>query len=133
MIQQRKVDPMFDRMLTMGASDLHLHEGQLPKVRVHGTMRPLSEFPVLEKSSIATLMRELCGDRWGQFESNHDLDFACEFGSKARFRANFKKHYGGYGAVFRVIPSRVLTIDELKAPEVLKQFSEIQSGLVLVT
>jgi twitching motility protein PilT len=129
----RQVDRLFDRMLGMGASDLHLHQGQPAKVRVHGTMRVLPEFPVMDESSISTMMRELCGSRWNEFDEGHDLDFACDFGDKARFRANFKKHYHGYGAVFRVIPSHILTLEELNAPPVLKEFAEYRSGLCLVT
>jgi len=133
MMMTRQIDPLFDRMLTMGASDLHLHQGQPAKVRVHGTMRPLSEFPVLDRPAMKNLMKELCGSRWNEFEDGHDLDFACEYGDKARFRANFKKHYHGYGAVFRVIPSKILTLEDLQAPPVLKEFAEFRSGLCLVT
>lgn len=129
----RRIDSLFNRMLSMGASDLHLHEGQVPKARIHGTMRQLAEFPVMDTDEIALLMRELAGERWQAFSDSHDLDFACDHGERARFRVNFKKHYAGYGAVFRVIPSCVQTLEELGSPEVLKQFAEFRSGLCLVT
>ncbi len=131
--QQRRVDPLFDRMLSMGASDLHLHQAETPKVRVHGTMKPLVDFPALNSTEMVALMQELCTDRWTEFDTGNDLDFACDFGDKARFRANYKKHYGGYGAVFRVIPSHILTLEELNAPPILKQFAEYRSGLCLIT
>lgn len=129
----RLIDPLFDQMLAMNASDLHLHEDEVPKIRVHGTMRPLADFGVLGKAKIEQLMKELCGDRWTQFVEDNDLDFACEHGEKARFRANFKMHYGGLGAVFRVIPSVVKSIEDLGAPVILKDFADIHSGLVLIT
>jgi len=133
MIGSRRIDSMFDRMLSIGASDLHLHQEKPAKARVHGTMRILPEFGPMSAVEMQTLMRELCGNRWEEFENGHDLDFACEYGTRARFRANFKKHYGGYGAVFRVIPSKILTLDELKAPPILREFAEYKSGLCLVT
>ncbi len=129
----RRVDALFDRMLALGASDLHLHQDEVPKARVHGTMKPLNEFPAINEQGMAQLMKELCTGRWDEFQSRHDLDFACEFGEKARFRVNFKKHYGGLGAVFRVIPSKILSIGDLQAPEILKEFADFHSGLVLLT
>lgn len=129
----RRIDSLFDRMLQSNASDLHLHENETPKLRVHGVMQAQPDFPAPSHDDMAMLMKELCGDRWSEFDKNSDLDFACEHGEKARFRANFKKHYGGLGAVFRVIPGHVLTLEELKAPPVLKEFAEFPSGLVLVT
>lgn len=129
----RRIDSLFERMLEMQASDLHLHQAETPKARVHGIMRPMSEFEAPDAAAMTAMMRELCGNRWDEFQQTSDLDFACDFGDKARFRANFKKHYGGLGAVFRVIPSHVITLDELKAPPVLKEFAEFPSGLCLVT
>lgn len=129
----RRIDSLFERMLELKASDLHLHENEVPKVRVHGVMEPLTDVGVLDSATTAEMLRELCGNRWEQFQKSHDLDFACDLGDRARFRANFKKHYGGLGAVFRVIPSHVLSLEELKAPPVLKEFAEYPSGLCLVT
>lgn len=133
MLTRRRVDTLFDRMLSLGASDLHLHQDEVPKARVHGTMKPLTEYAAMDEAEISALMRELCEGRWDEFMERHDLDFACEFGERARFRANFKKHYGGLGAVFRVIPSKILTIDDLQAPPILKEFADFHSGLCLLT
>src|SRR5690606_37798076 len=98
-----------------------------------GVMRPMSEFPPPDSTAMAAMMRELSGRSWEEFQQSNDLDFACDHGSKARVRVNFKKHYGGLGAGFRVIPSRVLTLEDLNAPPVLKEFAEFPSGLLLVT
>jgi twitching motility protein PilT len=128
------LDQMFDVMLESKASDLHLSEGQYPKLRLHGEVKPLTQYPVLERDYIQSMMREICEPkRWERFEKTGDLDFAYAYEKKARFRANFNKQYQGYGAVFRTIPSRILTLDELGAPPVLKKFGDFNSGLLLVT
>lgn len=121
-------------MLTQGASDLHLHQGQKPKLRLNGSVSVIDSYPELGREQIFRLMSEICDEeRWQRFENHHDLDFAYALGDRARFRANYKKHYHGYGAVFRTIPSRILSLEELGAPDVLKSFAGFSSGLCLVT
>lgn len=128
------IDRLFDEMLTTGASDLHMHEGQPPKLRLHGSLSPVAGHPVMDRTMISTYLREICpNDQWERYEAIGDLDFAYAYADRARFRANYKKHFHGYGAVFRTIPSRILTLEELGAPPVLKTFADINSGLVLVT
>jgi twitching motility protein PilT len=83
-------------------------------------------------------MRELLGEiageeRWERFENGGDLDFAYAMGDEARFRANYLRQFTGYGAVFRIIPSKVLSLEQLGAPEVFKSFADLASGLVVVT
>lgn len=129
-----QLDVLFDRMLQTGASDLHLSQGQLPKLRLHGAVRPVEDFGVLEPDRLRTMMMEICDPtRWKGFEEGGDLDFAYAYEDKARFRANFNKQYAGYGAVFRTIPSKILTLDDLGAPPVLRTFGEYNTGLCLVT
>lgn len=129
-----QIDQLFDQLLARNASDLHLHEGQKPKLRIHGAMTELNGFPTLTGSGLQTMLHEICTENyWKKFEEHHDLDFAYAFGEKARFRANYKKHYHGYGAVFRVIPQKILTLEELDAPPVLKTFATFTSGLCLLT
>ncbi|MEO8376059.1 MAG: PilT/PilU family type 4a pilus ATPase [Candidatus Sumerlaeota bacterium] len=128
------LDRMFDRMLETGASDLHLSEGQLPKLRLHGEIKPMEDFAYLERDHLKAMMKEVCdSQRFSLFEERGDLDFAYAYQNKARFRCNYNKQYAGYGAVFRTIPSRILTLDELGAPPVLKTFTNYNRGLVLVT
>ncbi|EKD27943.1 MAG: Twitching motility protein, partial [uncultured bacterium] len=64
---------------------------------------------------------------------NHDLDFAYALGEKARFRANYYKQITGLGAIFRIIPKDIKTLDDLGAPEVLRTFARVNKGLILVT
>lgn len=129
-----QIDQLFTDMLQLGASDLHLHEGQPPKVRVHGSLHPLEGYPELDGNTMHDLLQEICRpDGWTRFEEKGDLDFAYSYEDYARFRANYKKHYYGYGAVFRTIPQRILTLEELGAPEIIRTFAGFSSGLCLVT
>lgn len=127
------LDQFFSLMLEQGASDLHIAEGQPPKVRKHGDIAPIRAEPVTGEEA-AFMLSEICGeDRWLLFEERGDLDFAYEMGSDARFRCNYLKQTHGYGAVFRLIPAKIATLAELGIPEVVKTFGELRGGLVLVT
>ncbi len=129
-----RIDTLFRRMIAEKGSDLHLAQGERPKIRVHGELKALSDEPRLEEEPLREMLRELAGiERFEQYESKGDLDFAYSLGQEARFRANYLKQWHGYGAVFRIIPSEVLTLDQIGAPEVFKTFGELQSGLVVVT
>lgn len=128
------LDVYFDEMLQKGASDLHLSEGVSPKLRLHGEVVPCSNATPLGRDVLRGMMKEICSPkRWEAFEHSGDLDFAYAYGNKARFRSNFNKQYAGYGAVFRTIPSKILTLDDLGAPPVLRTFATYNSGLCLVT
>lgn len=129
-----KIDRYFDAMLDMGASDLHLLEGQYPKVREHGHIVPIPGFDILDTDTIFDLFKEICPqERWVKYLQTGDMDFAYAMGEDARFRANYYRVYQGMGAVFRVIPTKILTLEQLSAPEILSQLSSLQMGLVLVT
>jgi twitching motility protein PilT len=128
-----KIDQLFDAMLAGDGSDLHLAEGQPPKIRRHGRLEKL-DHPTLTADTLQAYLREICSpERWQHFLSTGDLDFAYAFATKARFRSNYFHQAHGMGAVFRTIPSKIKTLDDLKMPPVLKTFSLLRSGLVLVT
>ncbi|CAN5175187.1 type IV pilus twitching motility protein PilT [soil metagenome] len=128
------LDKLFDQMLSTGASDLHLSEGQPPKLRLHGEVVPIENYGILDTERIRGMLKEILdSNRWEMFEGRGDMDFAYAYETKARFRANYNKQYAGYGAVFRTIPSKILTLEELGAPPVLKNFATLNSGLCLVT
>src|SRR5437762_8629707 len=81
-----------------------------------------------------SMLREVCGERnWEIFEDRGDLDFAYEMDRQSRFRCNYLKQARGYGAVFRLIPTRIATLEELGIPLVVKEFGHLRGGLVLVT
>jgi twitching motility protein PilT len=130
----KRIDRLFERLLNDGASDLHLEEGRPASYRLHGHLQAIPGEEILTRDSLFTMLQEIASPIvWKKYEDAGDADFAYALGTKARFRANYFRHYDGYGAIFRIIPSRVLTLDELKAPAVLRSFAELRSGLVLVT
>lgn len=116
-----------------GASDLHLTVGSPPAQRIHGEIRPLP-LPPLDRDSLHEMIYSiLTDDQKKRVERDHELDFALEFGESVRFRANIYLNRRGDGAVFRVIPTKIRTLDELKMPAVLKELCYLPRGLVLVT
>ena len=128
-----QIDALFREMTRMGGSDLHLEDGRAPKARVNGDLVEMAH-PALSAGRMRELLGEIAGgERWDRFENGGDLDFAYAMGDEARFRANYLRQFTGYGAVFRVIPSQVLSLERLGAPEVFKAFAELASGLVVVT
>ena len=127
------IDQFLQVLVAEGASDLHIGEGQPPKIRKHGDVMPIRPEPVDRKEAVA-MLSEIAGPRsWEIFDERGDFDFAYEMDSDSRFRCNFLKQTNGYGAVFRLIPARIATLEELGIPLVVKQFGDLKGGLVLVT
>ena len=129
--------PLIDQLLSViiseDGSDLHIAEGQPPKMRRHGDVMPIREEAVTRDEAVA-MLSEVCGpESWKFFEERGDLDFAYEMPDRSRFRCNYLKQANGYGAVFRLIPSAIASLDELAIPPVVKQFGHLRGGLVLVT
>lgn len=115
------------------ASDLHLSSGLPPMIRVHGDVRKIN-LPALDHAQVQAMVFEVMSD--GQrktFEETLECDFSFEIPNLSRFRVNAFNQNRGAGAVFRTIPSVVLTLDELKAPKIFKEIAETPRGLVLVT
>ncbi len=127
------IDGYFQKLIEAGGSDLHLTQGQPPKVRVHGSIKPISE-EILTESVMETMMREICEPRaWERYREKGDLDFAYEMDIDSRFRCNYLRQISGYGAVFRIIPTKIATLEQLGVPPIIKEFGHMRSGLVLVT
>ena len=127
------IDQFFEVLINAGASDLHLGEGQPPKIRRHGDVIPIRE-TILTREEMGYMLSEISGpERWQKFEAGGDLDMAYEMNEASRFRCNFLKQTHGYGAVFRLIPTKIATLEQLGIPQVVKEFGHIRSGLVLVT
>ena len=127
------IDHFFQVLIEAGGSDLHLAQGQPPKIRRHGEILPIRDEP-LTPEEMSFMLSEICSAaRWQRFEELGDLDFAYEMDEENRFRVNYLKQVHGYGAVFRIIPTRIRTLDELGVPPVVKTFGEMRGGIVLVT
>src|SRR4029453_1194864 len=127
------LDQLLGVIVRQGGSDLHIAEGEPPKMRMHGDIMPIRAKPV-KREEAAQMMREVCGPHnWEIFEQRGDLDFAYEMDEASRFRSNYFKQSHGYGAAFRLIPTKISTLEELGIPVVVKEFAHIRGGLVLVT
>jgi twitching motility protein PilT len=128
-----KIDAFFKLMFDQGASDLHLVSGQQPIVRLQGELERVKYDP-LENDNLRAMLYEIAPEhKIKQFEETGDVDFGYEIPGVARFRANFFMQKNGCGAVFRQIPTKVLTADELGLPPILKKAAMLHKGLVLVT
>ena len=127
------IDQFLSVIVEQGGSDLHIGEGQPPKMRKHGDVRPIRDEPV-EREEAARMLSEMCGPQsWEIFEERGDLDFAYEMDERSRFRCNFLKQANGYGAVFRLIPTKIASLEQLGIPSIVKEFGHLRGGLVLVT
>lgn len=127
------IDNFFHKLIEMGGSDLHITQGQPPKIRVHGSIHPISD-EILTKEFMETIMQEICDERaWKRYLESGDLDFAYEMDENSRFRCNFLRQLNGYAGVFRIIPTKIATLEQLGVPAVIKEFGHLRSGLVLVT
>ena len=116
-----------------GASDCHLSAGEPPMIRINGDLKKLESSP-LSKEQVHALVYDIMNDSQRKaFEENHECDFSFELGQVARFRVNVFRQRKGEGAVFRTIPTKILTLEELGMPPILKQFCEKEKGLILVT
>jgi twitching motility protein PilT len=128
-----QIDALFDALIAAGGSDLHLGVGYPPTMRLRGELVPMRPTPV-DAAEMESLLFEIASpDQKKTIVEQRDLDFAHGFGQKARFRANYFYKVTGLAAVFRTIPTRVLTLDELGCPPSIRKLAERRSGLVLVT
>jgi len=127
------IDDYFRHLIATGGSDLHLSEGQPPKMRTHGAISAISD-GILEHETIDYMLREICEEKaYERYLQRGDLDFAYEMDAQSRFRCNYFKQNNGLGAVFRLIPTKIKTIDDLGVPKTIESFGDLRSGLVLVT
>jgi twitching motility protein PilT len=116
-----------------GASDCHLSSGEPPMIRIHGDLKKL-DHPSLTKEEVHAMVYDIMGDNQRRtFEETHEIDFSFEMGEIARFRVNVFLQRKGEGAVFRTIPTKILTLEQLGMPPSLRQLCDKEKGLVLVT
>jgi twitching motility protein PilT len=115
------------------ASDLHISAGEPPMIRVHGDMKKI-KMPVLTSEQSVAMIYDIMNDSQRKvFEEKSDIDFSMQLGEIARFRVNVFRQNRGLGAVFRKIPTKVLSLEELGMPTILAEISRKEKGLVLVT
>ena len=129
-----RIDSFFRHLIESKGSDLHISEGQPPKVRIHGTIRLIPDQPVLDHNTMMSLLPEICDAKaFDHFLETGDLDFAYEMDESSRFRCNYLKQKNGVAAVFRLIPTEIASLEQLGVPTTVKTFGHLRSGLVLVT
>ena len=115
------------------SSDLHLSAGLPPMIRVDGDLRKLN-VPPLEHKEVIKIIYDIMNDKQRkEYEEHLELDFSFEMTNIARFRVNAFNQSRGAAAVFRSIPSKILTLDDLNLPPIIKEMASLQKGLVLVT
>jgi twitching motility protein PilT len=128
-----QIDAFFKLLNEQGASDLHLMAGQQPVLRIDGELERV-KYKVLDNDSLRSMLYEIAPEeKIKVFEETGDVDFAYEIPGLARYRANFFQQSNGVGAVFREIPSNIMTVEELGLPVVIKRLATLPRGLVLVT
>lgn len=128
-----QIEAFFKLMHDQGASDLHLSSGTQPILRIRGELERI-KYKTLENDELKALLYEITPEeKIKHFEETGDLDFSYEIPGLARYRANFFRQLNGVAAVFREIPSKILTVEELGLPMVIKNLSLLPKGLVLVT
>ncbi len=128
-----KIDAFFKLMNEQGASDLHLISGQPPALRIRGDIERI-KYKVLDDDELRSMLYEISPEEKVKiFEEAGDVDFGYEIPGLARYRANFFMQKNGIGAVFREIPSTIMTVEQLGLPSVISKLATLPRGLVLVT
>ncbi len=129
-----RLDALFRLLKDQGGSDLHLAAGNGPYLRKNGVVAPIADWPVFTDETLRSHLQELTTEKqWKHYGTNLDLDFAYALPGVARFRVNYFNQERGAASVFRIIPERIRTLEELKAPPALAQLAMLEQGLVLLT
>src|SRR3954464_8374117 len=128
-----RIDSFLRLVAQQGASDLHFHAGNTPIIRYEGELMPLPFRQLSEVETSRFLLELMTPDQRAEFEEKLEADFVYDIPGVARFRANVFVQSHGLGAVFRVIPNRTPTLEDLRLPIAVRRLTELNNGLVLVT
>ncbi len=128
----KKIRAYLQRMLDAGGSDLHVKANSVVRARVNGDIIPLSG-EILSKEEALTFAKELLRTRFAEFVEKKELDLVYPYDENTRFRVNIFFQMDGVSAVFRTIPVKIQTVEQLGLPPVVHKFTEIERGLILVT
>ena len=128
-----RIDRFLKLMNDRGASDLHLSVGRAPIFRLSGRMDPI-RYRVLDNRDLEALVQPITPPHlWEAFLREGDVDFAYEVPGVARFRVNLFRQQRGMAGVFRVIPTKLMTLEQLGVPRSVRRLTQMDGGLVLVT
>jgi twitching motility protein PilT len=129
-----ELDKLLRHLKDQGGSDLHLAAGMEPRVRVRGELVPVPDWGTLDDGRVRALLQPVASERhWREWCETRDLDFAYGLPGVARFRANYFVQEHGAGAVFRMIPEQIVSLEALALPPAIAKLAELRAGLVLVT
>jgi twitching motility protein PilT len=129
----QKIDRFLRLMNDRGASDFHLTVGRPPMLRTSGAMEPI-RYRVVSEGDFVDMLRPITPARiWEEWTLTGDSDYSYEIPGVARYRVNLFRQQRGAGAVFRVIPTKIMTLEQLGLPDQLRRVAAMRSGLVLVT
>jgi twitching motility protein PilT len=130
---KNKIDRFLKLMRDRGASDLHLSVGRPPIFRLSGRIEPI-RYRTLDDNDFAQLIEPIAPIHlWHEYKESGDMDFAYEVPGLSRFRVNLFRQERGMGAVFRIIPTKLMTVEQLGLPQQVRRVVDMRSGLVLVT
>jgi len=131
---KREMDSLLTLLIERGGSDLHLTAGIAPCLRINGSLAPLEGRDRLLPVDTETLIRSVLSDAmWRKFEASQELDTAYALPGVSRFRMNVYRQRGAVGAVFRAIPHKIRSLEELGLPQIVEGLAQLPRGLVLVT
>ncbi|HEV8200170.1 MAG TPA: PilT/PilU family type 4a pilus ATPase [Candidatus Polarisedimenticolia bacterium] len=129
-----ELDKLLVYLKETGGSDLHLATGLEPRIRRHGSLEPVEGWTTLDAARMTALLSGITTPKqWDEYDRTRDLDFAYGLEGVARFRANYLYQENGPGAVFRIIPEKIVALEDLKLPAAVEKLAHMTQGLVLVT
>jgi twitching motility protein PilT len=129
----RRIDEFLMDVIAKGGSDLHFVAGDPPRIRIFGDLQALRDQPLGQEQVHEALTEIMTRQALTRLEEMDGADFAYTIPGVSRFRVNVFRHIGGLGGVFRAIPSKALTLDQLNMPEVVRSLCRANNGLILVT
>jgi twitching motility protein PilT len=129
----RRIDEFLTEVLKRGGSDLHFVAGDPPRIRIFGELHTLRDEPITQELAREALTEIMTRQALARLEEKDGADFAYTIPGVSRFRVNVFRHIAGLGGVFRAIPSKALTLDELNMPDSVRSLCHVNNGLILVT
>jgi twitching motility protein PilT len=128
-----RIDSILQLVQAQGASDLHLVSGSSPMLRLHGELSPIEYAPLTSEVIVGLLAEIMTDEQMERYQALEEVDFAYEVPQVVRLRCNVYQQANGMAAAFRLLPTRILTVEQLGLPPQVLRFAELNRGLVVVT
>lgn len=128
-----RIDSILQLVQAQGASDLHLVSGSPPMLRIHGELQPIEYEPLTSEVIVGLLAEIMTEEQMARYQGLEEVDFAYEVPTVVRLRCNVYQQTNGMAAAFRLLPTRILTVEQLGLPPQVLRFAEMNRGLVVVT